>query len=283
MNLELTEISLCHPQLPPALDGLRLLQIADLHTRDYGPRERLVKQIIGQDADLLLATGDSCFQLRLGNPMADKYAENECTGYGLTRRGLVFRPRVEAALAVWRNLLADANFPLGIYAIQGNHDPDEFIKPFTQMGINLLVNDAQVVSSRGGEFNLAGLRGFGRVSSDIPRLLANTQPGRFTICLSHYPELVECLAAAGFHLVLSGHTHGGQVCLPGGRPISTHCWTSREYVRGLNWLGQTCLYTSRGLGYSMLPLRIYSNPEIVRLTLHPGPTADTRIETTVFS
>ena len=106
--------------------------------------------------------------------------------------------------------------------------------------------------------------------TDAARAALETAPDGFKIALIHAAELADIAANAGFSLYLAGHTHGGQVCLPGGRPIITHLGRHRRYASGLWRHGSMTGYTTTGIGVSGLPVRFNSRGEVVLITLRRG-------------
>lgn len=158
----------------------------------------------------------------------------------------------------------------GVFAIQGNHDPDEFMDALVELGVKVLANETQQLEVKGGYLNLCGLRGHGRKTADIPTAVQGLDGESFSIAAIHYPEMAEAVAAAGVDLILAGHTHGGQICLPNGRAVITHSRTGLKYASGLERLGESYVYTCRGIGTTVVPLRIFCRPEIVRITLRRG-------------
>jgi hypothetical protein len=277
--LELTEISLHLPQLPDYLRGLRILQVGDLHIRGYGQKERHLRRIISQGCDLLIFTGDFCHQLRFSNPFATQTYEP--LRIGLSRQGLIFAAHTDLALEVCEKLLEECSPTLGAFAVQGNHDPNEFMQHLPRLGVTTLTNETQQVHvSNGSYFNLCGLRGYGRSTIDIAQTMLTTEPALFTIAVCHYPEIGMSLAGAGADLILSGHTHGGQICLPSGRPLVTHSFSGHQYATGLERIGSSFIYTTRGLGCSVIPIRLFCPPEITRITLQHGDHGETTIEAT---
>ena len=89
----------------------------------------------------------------------------------------------------------------------------------------------------------------------------------FRIAAVHSPEAADVAAAAGVRLYLCGHTHGGQICLPGGRPLLTRLGRCRGFARGLWQCGEMVGFTSTGAGYSGIPIRFNCPPEVARITL----------------
>jgi uncharacterized protein len=276
--VELTEITLHLPQLPDSLENLCLLHIGDLHARRFGRHEQQLCTVLRQECDLLLCTGDSCHQVRWSNPLYDSKHGRKPMPPGLYWREWVFPAHTAEALDVWKKFLKDVHCPLGVYCVQGNHDPDEFMRDLPAQGVAVLNNEArQITLANGGRFNLAGVQCFGRATADLPRTLLQLEPKLFTIALCHYPEMAEALAGAGVDLILAGHTHGGQICLPNRKPLASHSRTGGKYVMGLERIFESWVYTTRGLGRSTLPLRLFCPPEITRFTLHCGPLENTII------
>lgn len=278
--VSLSEIDLYFPHLPQGLDGVVLLHIGDLHTRGFGTKEQCVQQVIDRGADMIFCSGDFCFQMGISNPLV-RTAKLHTHDVGFGWRGFSMPPDIPMAKKVVSQLFEKVSCPLGIYAVQGNHDPDAFMPHLADLGIRVLANETiQVETDRSMRFNLFGVRCFERGFVDIPATLSNMDPDLFTIGSCHYPEMAESLAAAGVDLNLAGHTHAGQICLPGGMPIITHNLTGKKYVSGLNRIGTRCVYTTRGIGYSMLPLRFCCSSEIIRFTLKRGPSSQTNQTTT---
>ena len=263
-----TEISLFLPRLPDFLEGMRLLLASDLYTAGYGRNEKILGSIIRQGADLLLFVGDFCRHMVIGNPFG---SWQEPCKVGFSAKGLAFPPQSKRALYVTRKLLQNADFPLGIFAVLGNHDPADFVHDLTRLGVTTLDNETrQLTTFKERRFNICGVNCLSRSSMDIAETVLEMDPSLFTIGLCHFPEMAEPLAGAGVDLILAGHTHGGQICLPDGTPLISHSQTGRKYSSGLERLGDNFIYTSRGLGNSIIPVRVNCPPEITRLTLHRG-------------
>lgn len=277
--VELTDISLYLPQLPESMEGVCVVHAGDLHSCCYGRREKILHRVMKQGCDVMIFSGDFCHQVRIGNLFAEGSDQRTPLPIGLSRHGYVFEPHIDEAVALCKTLLNDVTCRLGVYAVQGNHDPYAFMAKLGGLGVTVLDNQTSQVSGSNGEhFNLCGVSGYGRDASDVPGAALGIDPNLFTLAVSHYPEMAPALAAVGADVILSGHTHGGQICLPGRRAILTHSRTGSRHAVGLNRVGDSYVYTTRGLGTSLLPIRTFCPPEIVRYTLHRGDSAKTIIK-----
>jgi len=267
----LTRVQLYLPQLPNGLDGLRIFQFGDLHTWGFrAPEKHLYELLRRESYDLLIISGDLCYphSVRLWNAESVTYWDGRLK---MIHRTCV-APEVTRALDVCRKLFTDLNPSLGIFAIQGNHDPIYLMQGLSNLGVQVLANtNCRLKTKTSACFNLCGIRCRNRKQADVPAALAALEPNRFTIAVSHYPEYAEALAAGGVDLILCGHTHGGQVCLPNGRALMTHSQTGKKYLVGLERIGPSVVYTTRGVGSSLLPFRVFCPPEVVHLTLRKAP------------
>ena len=276
--MQLSEITLFLPQVPQFLQGLRILFFSDMHTRGFGKREKQLKEFMTQPCDMLLCCGDSCFEPTL---RFWKSGEQNNRPKSLTDKEHSFwQPKTDKALAVWKKLLEGFDCGLGVYAVQGNHDPQAFIVELTRMPVTVLSNECkQIELPGGGKFNLCGISCASRTQGDVPQALLGIQPGLFTLGICHFPEKAEALALAGVDLILCGHTHGGQICLPTGKALMTHSQIGQKYVSGLTRIGQSVVYTTRGMGATFVPVRLFCPAEVVRITLHQGSYEQSNIKT----
>lgn len=232
--------------LPEELTGLRILHLSDFHTRDYWPAayDKLLARIASDPPDLLLFTGD--------------FVEE----------------RFEQAPAIphVRRLLAGLQARLGCYGTLGNHDLYHFAPQLANTNVELLEGARKLIGLRNANVEIIGFPGVAR--RDLTREFLRSLPSRgsrtLRIVMSHYPEHLPTARHLEPHLFLSGHTHGGQVCLPGRFPIITHSKMPRRLCHGINRVGHTWLVVSRGMGYSGLPLRVLCPSEVVELTLRRG-------------
>lgn len=229
--------------LPPELEGVTILQLSDLHL-DLDPHfvPALSRQLDGLTYDLAVITGD--FRNRTIGPVG---------------------PAVAGTL----ELLAHLRPP--VFAVLGNHDVLAMVPPLEAAGMRFLLNE-HVVWRRGG----AGLVVAG---VDDPRYYATHDPDRafagapadgVRVLLSHAPSVYPAAAAHGVHLMLAGHTHGGQICLPGGFMVLTSEKSPRRYLRGAWRDGETQGYTSPGTGACGAALRFHCPAEITRHILSRG-------------
>ena len=227
--------------LPKAFDGFRLLHLSDLHS-DLNPpaMHAVAKAIDDVGADICVMTGDYRGQT-----------------YGPFEPALEHLVPLQAALA-----------DLPVYAVFGNHDSVRMLPGMEAMGFNMLLNES-ITLSRGNEhIAIAGLDDahYYRVDN-LAGAAAGVPPDRVSILLSHTPEIYRQAAHAGFDLMLCGHTHGGQICLPGGIPLTLDSRCPRWMGRG-SWRYRTMQgYTSAGAGTSIVPVRLNCPPEVTIHTL----------------
>lgn len=226
------------PRLPKAFEGVRLLHLSDLHV-DMEPRNThaLCDLLRDLDYDLCVLTGD--YRARTYGPI----------------------DRVLTGMANVRSQLKGA-----VYAVLGNHDTLHLVPGLEALDIRLLLNETVPIERNGQTIYLAGVddahyyqvHNIDRVASAIPE-------GAVAVLLSHTPEIYRLAAHAGFDLMLSGHTHGGQICLPGGIPIIWDARCPRAMAAGSWRYADLIGYTSAGAGTSVVNARLNCPPEI---TLH---------------
>lgn len=155
--------------------------------------------------------------------------------------------------------------PHGVFAILGNHDDDrEMPAALLSRRIEVLRDARTKLLIRGEPLHLAGLRYWTRKAADIARVVRGS--AGTTLLLAHDPRRLTEAAALGLHLVLSGHTHGGQVVLPGLGAVAARKF---PVVSGLARQRRTSLFVSRGIGTVYVPVRINCPPEVAVLTLRP--------------
>jgi predicted MPP superfamily phosphohydrolase len=226
--------------LPPDLEGLRIVQLSDLHV---GPtiRRPFVESVVdvtnALEPDLVAVTGD----------VAD---------------GLV--PDLREHVAP----LARLSAPLGSFFVTGNHeyywDARGWIRELERLGLTPLSNEHRVLKRGSARLLLAGITDLS-VDADPHAALAGAPESDVRVLLAHQPRSVYAARAAGFDLQLSGHTHGGQFF-----PFNLLVRIFQPFVAGLHRLEEMWLYVSRGTGYWGPPLRLGAPSEITLLELKPA-------------
>jgi predicted MPP superfamily phosphohydrolase len=224
--------------LPAAFDGYTLLQISDPHV-DVNPQtvDALIERVRALEYDTCVLTGDYRFRT---------FGE--------------FEPTLEA-MADLRSHLKDP-----VYAVLGNHDSIRMVPGLEAMGIHVLLNESVALKRQDAAIYLAGIDDAHYYQVDNIEKAAHDIPHEaFSILLSHTPEAYRNAAHAGFRLMLCGHTHGGQICLPGNIPVITDADCPRAFAAG-PWKYHGLIgYTSVGAGVSIVDVRLNCLPEI---TLH---------------
>jgi predicted MPP superfamily phosphohydrolase len=228
-------------RLPAAFDGYRILQISDLHadiSRDA--MRHLDAHLESLDYDLCVLTGDY--------------------------RGLTCGPFSEAMSLMARTC---QRLRGSVYGVLGNHDSIRMVPALEAMGVRMLLNETQRIERSGQCIYLSGIDDAHYYRADnIEKAASSVPQDAFAILLSHTPEVYRQAAHAGFDVMLSGHTHGGQICLPGRLPLKLNAVIPRHLGAGA-WRYQTMAgYTSRGVGTSIVPVRLNCPAEITRHILH---------------
>ena len=223
---------------PPQFDGYTILHLSDLHVdMNEGAMRRIGELIADLDYDLAVMTGD--FRGQTYGPFAATLA-------GLA----ALRPRIKSP----------------VYGVLGNHDTIRMVPGMEAIGIRMLLNEAEPILRGGARIHLAGIDDAHYFRVDNIEKAAEAIPhDECAILLSHTPEIYRQAAHAGFALLLAGHTHGGQICLPGSIPITLDSALPRSLGRGAWRYRDMVGYTSVGAGSSIVAVRINCPPEI---TLH---------------
>ncbi len=247
LDLHVEKRMLFFDDLPPDFDGLRLLQLSDIHIDAMIDSGTNLKHVITQQGfDLCVITGD--FRSR---------------AFSANDRSCV---KMAALTSVLR-------CKYGIFGVLGNHDYIESAFYLEKMGIRMLMNENIVLERGQAQLWLVGTDdAYYYKTDDLPRALLRIPRKAFKIMLAHSTDLVKKAYQRGVRYYISGHTHGGQICLPGGIPIITNTTTGRhQFVSGLWQYKQMQGYTSRGTGSSGLQVRFNCPPEI---TIHVLKNSD---------
>ncbi len=240
LRLRTNRIELGFADVPRQFDGFEILHLSDFHLDHVaGTVEAIVGATAGLRCDLLVFTGD--FQ-------DHDYADPDLIAQAMLR------------------IVDGIDTRAGALGVLGNHDSAALVEPLERAGITMLLNET-IELRRGAERML--ITGADDVhyfhTPQADRALASCPEG-FAIALVHSAEAAD-QAAARHRLMLCGHTHGGQICLPGGyapvRALKRH----RGYYRGLWRHGDMVGFTTNGIGMAVVPFRLFCPAEIVQIVL----------------
>jgi predicted MPP superfamily phosphohydrolase len=239
-RLEKVEVPIA--KLPAAADGLRIVQLTDIHVGPTIGRhfiEELVRRSNALEPDLVVITGDLVdgSVAELGDSVAP---------------------------------LAELRARHGVFFVTGNHEyysgAAEWVRHLPTLGVRVLRNERVTIGEGAAAFDLAGIDDFSAHGDghkpDLPRALAGRDPGRALVLLAHQPRAIDEAERLGVDLQLSGHTHGGQIW-----PFSYLVYLQQPYLAGLARQGATWIYVSKGTGYWGPPMRLGMPSEITQITL----------------
>lgn len=243
LALELREIDMTIEGLPEAFDGYRILQLSDIHVGRVPGLVEAAAAIVGRlDVDLAVLTGD------------------------VQTRG---HPSAAAAAAEIAPLLAAVRANDGILGVLGNHDRHDLPDHLEQRGVRMLINETLILERDGARLRITGVDDVNNFySEDAVRALRAPveDPVSVSMALVHSPELADVASDAGYALYLAGHTHGGQICLPSGKPLLTATEYHQKFAAGAWRYGRMLGYTSRGIGVGRR-VRFNCPPEVTVLRL----------------
>lgn len=224
--------------LPTVFDGYTILQLSDLHVdTNQDAMQRVVAVLMGLDYDICTLTGD--------------YRAQTCGPFAPALAGMI-------------PILAAVRRPT--YGVLGNHDTIQMLPGLEALGIRMLMNESVTIERGSQRIHLVGVDDahFYRMDN-LEKAASGIPENEFTILITHTPEIYRQAAYASFNVLLSGHTHGGQICLPGGIPIMLSSVLPRFMGAGAWKYHEMAGYTSVGAGTSSVPVRFNCPPEI---TLH---------------
>jgi hypothetical protein len=230
--------------LPPALRGLRIVHLSDVHVhRRWMPAwTALHDRLTADPPDLILVSGD--------------FVDNKSD----------HRP----ALPLLRRFAGGLRARLGVWGVLGNHDTDLLpLRVDRDWPVHLLFNESVTLEHAGATLRIVGLHGIRNTDADDHALAAlpPRSPAALTLAMAHTPSQ-SLLLRGKADVVFTGHTHGGQVCLPGGWPPITHDPLARRFSSGLHrFEGDFWLSVSRGCGFSKYPIRLFCPAEIIEIVL----------------
>lgn len=240
-RIEIRRNDFAFDKLPEAFHGFTLLHISDLHLDSAEDMpDALIKAVNrAGDYDACVLTGD--FRMKTFGPY-------------------------QAALDAMRKVREQLRGP--VYGILGNHDTIRMAPGLEDMGIRMLLNEAVAIERGGAAIYLAGIDDPHYYRADNMEKATDPIPDHaVSILLSHSPEMYRHAAYARFDAMLSGHTHGGQICLPGGIPVMLNARAPRALCKGPWRYKHLQGYTSVGSGVCIVDVRLNCPPEITLHTL----------------
>ena len=243
-NIQVVRADIAVSGLNHALDGLRIGLLTDVHHSQMVPVEDVVRAaslMMAERPDLIVLGGDYV-------TWGDRSYVVPCS-----------------------EALAGLSAPFGVYAVVGNHDDDrDMPAALISHGYEVLRDARTTVRVRGEQLDLVGLRFWTRRERDIARLVRGA--GTTVVLLAHDPRRLDEAASLGIPLVLSGHTHGGQVVLPG---IGALAARKFPVVAGAGRRNDTAIFVSRGVGTVYVPYRLNCPPDVSVLTLRRSTVKET--------
>ncbi|MFN0207801.1 MAG: metallophosphoesterase [Planctomycetota bacterium] len=242
IQMELPRIEVPMRGLPPGFDGYTIAFLSDIHAGPYLGTDvlnPLFRRVTETKPDLIVLGGDLV-----------NYSVEEAE---------------EVANAI-KNLRAKD----GVLSVPGNHDHytgdiNRVVRYLEKEGVQSLINDSTAISRRGDYISILGVDDGGAGSFDLARARERSRDAKTRILLSHTPDALPLAEKAQIDLMLSGHTHGGQVRAPRIKPISTH--TKGRYIDGFYRRGRTLAFVGRGVGVVCVPMRTFCPPHVPLIVL----------------
>lgn len=237
-QLELSDLEIQLPGLPTPFDNFKLLFITDTHLRQNTGKIDLILQKCDEiQPDLVCLGGDYCFNSRSS----------------------------DSAIRLFTSLSARCK----TIGILGNADyrTSENIRKTWAKHVNMLINQSLCLQLNGKELWITGVDDPHHKRDILPIALAPVPDNAFVILLAHSPEIISRPIDKRVKLILTGHTHGGQICLPGGKALYTNISLPTKFSSGLHQVGNAILYVSRGVGSTRLPVRFSCPPELTLIRL----------------
>lgn len=253
-SIKITEYSLNNSNIPKSFDGFKIAHISDLHDAEFGKNnKRLIKLLEDSKPDIIAVTGDSV-------------DEN--------------RPNIDLTLDFFEKAVGVAS----CYYVTGNHEAGiskedyQFLESSLEnLGVIVLKNQERIIEKNGEKISVLGIDDpyFASRNNKSPASQMSVENlndvssfDGYRILLSHRPEYFEAYVEADIDLVLSGHAHGGQIRFPFvGGIVAPDQGFFPKYDGGIYSKENTSMSVSRGLGNSIIPLRINNRPELVIITL----------------
>jgi predicted MPP superfamily phosphohydrolase len=249
-----TKFNIKTEKIPPLFDNFKILQISDFHGKDFGSDQQYLVQLIRKcKPDIIVITGD----------LIDRDNYDDKASMELVNAAVKIAP---------------------VYYVTGNHEwqsgkyLSSLKSKLESAGVVVLSDENSKIKRGDEEISIVGIDDFTHtgwcenkeisVSSDVSKAMAGIPAKDFRIFLAHRPEMINVYAGSRSDLILSGHTHGGQVQIPYiGAIFAPDQGFFPKYASGEYRIKDSTLIISKGIGNSLIPLRIFCNPEVVLVTL----------------
>lgn len=234
-------------RVPSSFDGMRIVQVSDLHDALFGEKQKkLVQKVKAAKPDVIFITGD----------LVDSNRYN-----------------LEQSLQAVRQFVKLAD----VYYVLGNHEVatnkvNEIYEALSSLGVHVMANTSTVLERNGERLSIIGIEDplMGMETNDMMAMATAYIPhDRLTLLLAHRPEFIDVYGDHKIDVVFSGHAHGGQIRIPGvGGLVAPGQGLFPKYTAGIYEKDSTNMIVSRGLGNSTVPYRIFNLPEIIVFELH---------------
>lgn len=242
--IKIKRIELDIKNLPPSFEGIKIAHLSDFHSKNFGEKEKRILAMLSElNPDFVFITGDFI---------------------NWTTKNL------ESCQGFWQEL--SKNYPQKTFGVLGNHEHrhpkfKNIRNLLKESGIEILENETRRIEKGGGSIFLIGLDDPREGYDDIEKAMAEIEADTPKILLAHSPEIFRKIKNENIDLTLVGHTHGGQINIPFIATFFLPLKYDRKYKSGLFKGGSTYLYVNRGIGETILPIRINAFPEVTLIEL----------------
>lgn len=243
-SISISRYSIENNSIPESFKGFRIVQVSDLHNKEFGKDQRiLMKKIEKEKPDIIVVTGDLVDRRKWG-----------------TKNAMSF---IDQAMEI-----------APVYYVSGNHEVwsgkySIVRNKLLEKGVYVLDDDTVEIKNKNSHIFISGIIDTGYedrenyVADILSKVSKDIDDNTFSILLSHRPEHIKDYSEAGFDLVFSGHAHGGQIRFPFiGGVYAPHQGFMPKYTSGMYQMKNTFMVVSRGLGNSVIPIRFMNRPEI---------------------
>jgi len=240
-NLIINKTDFYFENLPASFDNYKIMHLSDLHFDTLEGIENVIAELVKtQTCDICILTGD--------------YRKKTTGGASKIAKPI-------------RIIAKNINANDGTFAVLGNHDSYLMLNFLESEGITVLPNETITIEKGNDKITITGIDDPHSYYTDQAIDAIEESHNGFKILLAHSPEMFREAEKNNYSLYFCGHTHAGQICLPGGYPLITHLYDGKKYYNGKWQFKRLTGYTSSGCGVSGIPIRFYTKGEIAIITL----------------